>query len=102
MSPTLTYAPTCIVSPASTSLRSKQVEGLEVLTAQTILSEVGLDPSRFASQKRFTSWMGLCPVHLVTGGKVKSSSTRYVNNRAARAVCRPKPWPTRNEAVIYL
>ena len=62
-----------------------QIEGLEALTVQTILSEVGLDPSRFGSQKRFVSWLTLCPDNRITGGKVKGSSTRHVNNRAATA-----------------
>lgn len=62
-----------------------QIDGLGVLTVQTILSEVGLDPSRFPSVKHFTSWLGLCPGSRVTGGKVKSSQTRAVVNRAANA-----------------
>lgn len=62
-----------------------QVEGLNVLTAQTIVSEVGLDPSRFPTAKHFTSWLGLCPDNRITGGKVKSSRTRKVKNRAADA-----------------
>ncbi|MGF2036859.1 transposase [Nostoc sp. ChiVER01] len=38
-----------------------RVDGLGVLTVQIILSEVGLDPSRFPTVKHFTSWLGLCP-----------------------------------------
>jgi len=49
---------------------------------QNILSEVGLDPTRFPTVKHFTSWLGLCPGQKVTGGKVKSSKTRPVENRA--------------------
>lgn len=62
-----------------------QIEGLGVLTVQGILCEVGLDPARFPSQSRFTSWLGLCPDNRITGGKVQSSRTRRVNNRAANA-----------------
>lgn len=62
-----------------------QIDGMGVLTVQTILSEVGLDPSRFPSVKHFTSWLGLCPGSRITGGKVKSSATRRVVNRAANA-----------------
>lgn len=62
-----------------------QIEGLEVLTVQTILSEVGLDPSKFPTSKRFASWLGLCPDNRITGGNVKSSATRRVRNRAANA-----------------
>ena len=62
-----------------------QIDGLGVLTVQTILSEVGLDPSRFPTVKHFTSWLGLSPGSRITGGKVKSSRTRCVTNRAANA-----------------
>ena len=46
---------------------------------------MGLDPSRFSTVKHFTSWLGLCPGSRVSGGKVKSSQTRHVVNRAANA-----------------
>lgn len=62
-----------------------QIDGLDVLSVQTILSEVGLDPQRFPSVKHFTSWLGLCPGSRISGGKVLSSKTRKVVNRAAKA-----------------
>ena len=62
-----------------------RVDGLGVLTVQIILSEVGLDPSRFPTVKHFTSCLGLCPGSLITGGKIKSSQTHPVVNRAANA-----------------
>ncbi len=61
------------------------IDGLDVLTVQTIISEVGLDPSKFKTVKHFCSWLGLCPGCRITGGKVKSSQTRKVFNRAANA-----------------
>ena len=61
------------------------IDGLNALTVQTILSEVGLEPGRFPTVKHFTSWLGLCPGQKITGGKVKSSKTRPVVNRAANA-----------------
>jgi len=61
------------------------INGLDALTVQTILSEVGLDPGRFPTVKHFTSWLGLCPGQKITGGKIKSSQTRTVVNRAANA-----------------
>ncbi|WP_414590175.1 transposase [Scytonema sp. PCC 10023] len=50
-----------------------QIDGLGVLTVLTLLSELGLDPTRFPTVKHFTSWLGLCPGSRITGGKVKSS-----------------------------
>jgi transposase len=61
------------------------IDGLGILTVQTIISEVGLDPSRFPAVKHFTSWLGLCPCNRITGGKVKSSQTRLVVNPATNA-----------------
>ena len=61
------------------------IDGLDVLAVQTILSEVGLDHERFPTVKHFCSWLGLCPGQKITGGKVKSSQTRRVVNRAANA-----------------
>ena len=62
-----------------------QIDGCGALTILILLSELGLDPSRFPTVKHFTSWLGLCPGSRVTGGKVKSSKTRRVVNRAANA-----------------
>lgn len=62
-----------------------QIDGLESLTVQTILSEVGLDPTRFPTVKHFASWLGLSPGSRISGGKVLSAKTRKVINRAAKA-----------------
>ncbi len=62
-----------------------RIDGLDVCTVQTIFSETGLDPSAFPSPKNFTSWLGLCPNNRITGGRIKSSRTRKVSNRAAKA-----------------
>lgn len=61
------------------------VDGFGPLTVQTILAEVGLDPTRFGTSRRFASWLGLCPGSNISGGKRKSSKTRPVSNRAANA-----------------
>jgi transposase len=62
------------------------IEGIGVLTALTLLTEVGPDMSRFPSEKHFCSWLGLCPDNRITGGKVLSSRTRRVVNRASDAL----------------
>jgi hypothetical protein len=62
-----------------------QVDGLGALTVLTLLSELGLDSSRFPSAQQFVSWLGLCPGSCITGGKRKSSKTRQVSNRVATA-----------------
>jgi transposase len=62
------------------------VPGISVLTAHTILSEIGPDLSKFRSAAAFASWLGLCPHNDISGGKILSVKTRRVNNRAALAL----------------
>jgi transposase len=62
-----------------------QIDGLDVLNVQTILSEVGLNPDAFPTVKNFTSWLAICPNNRITGGRIKSRSTRKAPNRAAEA-----------------
>jgi transposase len=35
-----------------------QIDGIQVQTAQTVISEVGVDMSRWKSEKQFASWLG--------------------------------------------
>ena len=37
------------------------IEGIDVGTALVILAEIGVDVSRFPTEKHFASWLGLCP-----------------------------------------
>lgn len=59
------------------------IEGIGPTAALVFLTEVGADLSAFASEKRFCSWLGLCPDNRISGGKVLSSRTRRVANRLA-------------------
>jgi transposase len=61
------------------------IPGVSVMTAHTILAEIGPDISKFRSASAFASWLGLCPHNDISGGKVLSVKTRRVNNRAALA-----------------
>lgn len=61
-----------------------QVNGIDVLTAQTAVVEAG-DLRAFSTEKQFTSWLGLCPTNETSGGKVLNRRTRKVVNRAATA-----------------
>lgn len=63
-----------------------RLDGVDVGTAQTVISEVGVDMNRWKTEKQFASWLGLCPDHRISGGKVLKRGTRHVVNRAATAL----------------
>lgn len=63
-----------------------RIDGIGVLTAQTILSEIGVDLDRFPTEDNFASWLGLCPNNRITGGIVRSTRSRQVANRIASAL----------------
>lgn len=63
-----------------------RIDGIHVLVAQTVISEVGLDMSRWPTEAHFASWLGLCPDNRISGDKVLSKGTRHVVNRAATAL----------------
>lgn len=62
------------------------IDGLNALTVQTIISEVGTDMSKWPTVKHFTSWLRLCPNNKITGGKVKHRGTLPTQNRANKAL----------------
>src|SRR6516162_8829398 len=62
------------------------IEGIEESTALVVLSEIGTDRKRWPTVKHFCSWLGLCPNHRISGGKVLSRRTKPCANRAASAL----------------
>ncbi len=69
-----------------TGIDLTQVPGIQASSAVTIISEIGLDISRFPTEKRFCSWMGLSPSPKVSGGKRLGEEKRHVKNRVAQAL----------------
>jgi transposase len=63
-----------------------RIDGVGSVTAQIVLSEVGPDVSKWVTEKHFASWLGLCPDHKISGGKILSRSTRRVVNRTRNAL----------------
>ena len=62
------------------------IPGLGAHTALKVLSEIGLDMTRWPSAKHFGAWLGLAPNNRVSGGKILSRRTTPTANRAATAL----------------
>ena len=60
-----------------------KIPGIKEQSAQIIISEVGLDMTKWNTEKQFSSFLGLCPNNSISGGKVLRRATRKVYNRAA-------------------
>jgi transposase len=63
-----------------------EVPGINSLTAQMLLTEIGPNLARFPTAAAFCSWLRLCPDPKISGGQVLSSRTRPTKNRAALAL----------------
>ncbi|RZI46012.1 IS110 family transposase [Rickettsiales endosymbiont of Peranema trichophorum] len=61
------------------------IPGIEASSAIRIISEIGLDLSRWKSSKQFASWLGVCPGNRVSGGKSLSGKSKRTANYAASA-----------------
>lgn len=62
------------------------IEGIAEGTALGILSEIGTAMHRWPSVKHFWSWLGLCPQHKISGGKVLSRRVRPGAHRVTVAL----------------
>lgn len=61
------------------------IPGMNENLLQKILSEVGVDMSRFPTVKQFCSWLGLAPHNAISGGRILYSHTMKNHNRAGQA-----------------
>lgn len=62
------------------------IDGIDVVSAPTILADTGADRSAWRTEKHFVSWLGRGPDHRISGGKVLKRGTRKVVSRAATAL----------------
>jgi transposase len=62
------------------------IDGVSVMTAFTVISEVGVDLSGFKDEDHFTSWMGLAPSKDISGGQIVGRGKKKVKNRVAVAL----------------
>jgi transposase len=63
-----------------------EIEGIDVATALVILAEIGVDVSRFPTEKHFASWLGVSPRQCESNKTKKKRGPRKGKNRIAMAL----------------
>jgi transposase len=76
------------------------VPGVEAYSALKIISEIGLDLTRWKTSKQFASWLGLCPGNKISGGKQLSGKTKRAKNRAATTLRMASSTLHRNDSAL--
>ena len=69
-----------------TGVNLTRIDGVYSMTIQTVISEAGLDMSKWETEHHFVSWIGLAPRNEISGGKVLKKKTRKVKSRLATAL----------------
>jgi transposase len=62
-----------------------KVYGISELVATEIISETGIDMSKWPTKKHFTSWLNLAPNNRVSGGKILKPQKSHKKNKAGQA-----------------
>ena len=62
------------------------IEGIDVATALVILGEIGVDVSRFPTEKHFASWLRLCPPQNESNKTNRRHGHRKATNRVTIAL----------------
>ena len=63
-----------------------RIDGIDVMTAMTILSEAGWDMSKWETEDHFVSWLRLCPDNRISGDKIIGKGRLPTNNRVSIAL----------------
>jgi transposase len=66
-----------------TGVDLSQIDGIGPYNALRLLSEIGTDMTRWATDKHVTSWLTLAPQNKISDGRLLSSRTQPSANRAA-------------------
>jgi len=59
-----------------------QIDGIDVIAAMTVVSEVGWDMSKWKTENHFVSWLKLSPDNRISGGKIIGKGRMPTHNRA--------------------
>ena len=63
-----------------------RIDGIDVMTATTVISETGYDMSKWQTENHFVSWLRLCPDNRISGEKIIGKGRLRTNNRATIAL----------------
>ena len=63
-----------------------RIGSIDVMTATTILSEVGWDMSKWETDDHLVSWLRLCPDNRISGNRVIGKGRLPTNNRVTIAL----------------
>ena len=77
------------------------IPGVSATTAQVILSEIGVDMSRFPTSGHLISWAGLCPGNDESAGKRRSTRLRK-GGQWLKATLVQSAWPAAKKKGSYL
>ena len=69
-----------------TGVDLSRIDCIKAMTIQTVVTEAGLDMSKWLTEDHFVSWIGLSPRNDVSGGKVLKKKTCKVVSRLATAL----------------
>jgi len=47
-----------------------RIDGIDVMTATTVISEAGWEMSKWETEDHFVSWLRLCPDNRISGEKI--------------------------------
>lgn len=71
------------------------------MVAEAIVGEIGVDMTKFATDKHLASWAGMCPGNNESAGKRKSGKTRK-GNRSLRVALVQAAWAATHTKGTYL
>jgi transposase len=86
---------------AEPATRLVSVPGIAKRSAEVIVSEIGVDMTRFPTAGHLASWAGLCPGHDESAGKRRSGRARK-GNAALRAAMCEAAWAASHTRDTYL
>lgn len=77
------------------------IPGIGERVAQVIVSEIGVDMTRFSDARHLSSWAGMCPGNHESAGKRKSGRTTK-GNRQLRTALVQAAWAATHQKNTYL